>query len=54
MSFFHHADGTAVHTPFAGLAMRWFSAMVRHYKLHAPEHVGMFAGSLLQREDWDH
>ena len=26
----------------------------KHYPLHKPEHVGMFAGSLLQRGDWDH
>ncbi len=26
----------------------------KHYSLHEPEHVGMFAGSLLQRGDWDH
>jgi hypothetical protein len=28
--------------------------LTRHYALHKPEHVGMFAGSLLQRGDWDH
>lgn len=28
--------------------------LTKHYALHAPEHVGMFAGSLLQRGDWDH
>ena len=29
-------------------------ALLRRYKLHAPEHVGMFAGSLLPRSSWDH
>ena len=28
--------------------------LTRHYSLQAPVHVGMFAGSLLQRGDWDH
>ena len=28
--------------------------MTRHHALHKPEHVGMFAGSLLQHGDWDH
>jgi hypothetical protein len=30
------------------------SLLIKHYPLHKPEHVGMFAGSLLQRGDWDH
>ena len=29
-------------------------AIVRHYSLHAPEHVGQFAGSLLPLEGWQH
>jgi hypothetical protein len=28
--------------------------LTKHYPLHKPEHIGMFAGSLLQRGDWDH
>lgn len=28
--------------------------LTKHYALHKPVHVGMFAGSLLQRGDWDH
>jgi hypothetical protein len=28
--------------------------ITKHHSLHQPEHVGMFAGSLLQRGDWDH
>jgi hypothetical protein len=36
------------------LARKWFFVMTGHYQLHQPEHVGMFAGSLLSRSDWDH
>jgi hypothetical protein len=28
--------------------------LTKHYPLQNPVHVGMFAGSLLQRGDWDH
>jgi hypothetical protein len=28
--------------------------LTRHHSLQQPVHVGMFAGSLLQRGDWDH
>ena len=28
--------------------------LTKHYALQPPVHVGMFAGSLLQRGDWDH
>ncbi|GEM_PF-6730061 len=28
--------------------------LTKHYSLQQPVHVGMFAGSLLQRGDWDH
>lgn len=35
-------------------ANRWFSRMPERHGLHAPEHIGMFAGSLLARVDWDH
>jgi hypothetical protein len=31
-----------------------FTLITKHHSLHQPEHVGMFAGSLLQRGDWDH
>lgn len=36
------------------LARRWILALIDHHQLHQPEHVGMFAGSLLSRSDWDH
>jgi hypothetical protein len=28
--------------------------LTKHHPLQDPVHVGMFAGSLLQRGDWDH
>jgi hypothetical protein len=31
-----------------------FGLLTKHYSMHTPVHVGMFAGSLLQRGDWDH
>ena len=34
--------------------MRWYAAVTHHYALHQPEHVGPYAGSLLERRDWDH
>jgi hypothetical protein len=37
-----------------GAVVRWLLAVTHHYQLHQPEHVGAFAGSLLQRKDWDH
>jgi hypothetical protein len=30
------------------------AVLTRHYPMQQPVHVGMFAGSLLQRGDWDH
>lgn len=36
------------------IALGLFAVLTKHYSLHQPEHVGMFAGSLLQRSDWDH
>jgi hypothetical protein len=37
-----------------GVVARWWLAFIHHHQLHAPEHVGPFAGSLLERKDWDH
>lgn len=42
------------HWRITDLAIRWLAILTAHHQLHAPEHVGMFAGSLLAREDWDH
>ena len=30
------------------------ASLTKHHSLQNPVHVGMFAGSLLQRGDWDH
>lgn len=31
-----------------------YKLLTNRHKLHAPEHVGAFAGSYLQHEDWNH
>lgn len=36
------------------VALGLLALLTRHYPLQKPVHVGMFAGSLLQRSDWDH
>ena len=33
---------------------KWYQALTRHYHLHAPEPVGMYAAGFLERRDWDH
>lgn len=45
---------TVVHWRITDLAIRCLFALTGHYHLHRAEHVGMFAGSLLSRSDWDH
>lgn len=49
-----NAVNTRVSWSIGLLARRWFLALMDHHQLHQPEHVGMFAGSLLARSDWDH
>jgi hypothetical protein len=44
----------STHWRVTAAVLGWFALLTRHYSLHRPEHVGMFAGSLLQRGDWDH
>jgi hypothetical protein len=34
--------------------IRFFNALAQHHQLHAQQPIGMFAGSLLPRCDWDH
>lgn len=34
--------------------VRWFQAVTHHHAIQPPTHVGAFAGSLLERRDWDH
>jgi hypothetical protein len=33
---------------------RCFKALTHHHSLHAPEHVGAFAGALVTLSDWPH
>lgn len=42
------------HWRITHLAVQWWGALFAHHHLHRPQHVGMFAGSLLARTDWDH
>jgi hypothetical protein len=49
-----HASQDARHWPITSLLIRWYAALTQHHALHAPEHVGPYAGSLLERRDWDH
>lgn len=34
--------------------MKWYSAITKHYAMHTPAPVGMFAASYLERRDWEH
>jgi hypothetical protein len=36
------------------LAARVLTVLTRHHQSRCPEQVGMFAGSLLPRDGWDH
>lgn len=38
----------------AAWMQRLFAVLTGHHQLHAPEPIGMFAGSLLDRTYWDH
>jgi hypothetical protein len=39
---------------FTGTIDRWFYLATHRAALQAPAHVGAFAGSYLERRDWDH
>ena len=56
MTFTHAMQSShdARHWPITNLLIRWYAALTQHHALHAPEHVGPYAGSLLERRDWDH
>jgi hypothetical protein len=48
-----------MHTGFSSWAigasiLKWYQALTHHYAIQSPDHVGAFAGSLLERRDWDH
>jgi hypothetical protein len=34
--------------------LKCYLALTKRYSMHAPEPVGMYAASFLQRRDWDH
>jgi hypothetical protein len=42
-----------INSIFTALRNAW-GTLTSHHQLHALEHVGQFAGSLLRKEDWDH
>ena len=37
-----------------GTLSRWYQTLTKHYAIQPVSHVGPFAGSLLERRDWDH
>jgi hypothetical protein len=48
-----------MHTQLSGWSlgqaiMRLYHVLVDHHAIEVPGHVGAFAGSLLERRDWDH
>ena len=40
--------------PFMARLQWLFYRLTEHHSLHPLEHVGMYAGSLLPRDTWDH
>jgi len=38
----------------AAVVLGLLAVVTKHYPLQKSTHVGMYAGSLLQRSDWDH
>jgi hypothetical protein len=55
--FLHTAAAPAQGVGWLAVCLLWayqaYQSVTRRYKLHQPEHVGMFAGSLLPVKDWD-
>ena len=39
---------------FINVIARWIVVLTRRASLHQTLHVGAFAGSYLERRDWDH
>ena len=48
------ATAVSQHWRITLVALGLLALLTKHYPMQKPEHVGMFAGSLLQRSDWDH
>lgn len=42
-----------INSIFTALRDAW-DTLTSHHHLHALEHIGPFAGSLLHKGDWDH
>ena len=40
--------------PIGTMLVKWYHSLTHHYAIQVPDHVGAFAGSLLERRDWDH
>jgi hypothetical protein len=51
---FAPAKASAPHWRITTLAVKVLAALTKPHQLQRPEHIGMFAGSLLRRDDWDH
>ena len=47
-------DSAVQHWRVMAMVMKLFMTLTKHHELHAPEKIGMFAGSLLARSAWDH
>jgi hypothetical protein len=47
-------NNMALHWHVRNVVFGWFARITEHHQLHLPEPVGMFAGSLLPRNLWDH
>ena len=54
MSKFTNAAAPSKHWRVTVALLGLFTLLTKHHALQQPVHVGMFAGSLLQRDGWDH
>ncbi len=54
MSEFTTTVAPSKHWRVTSALLGLFALLTKHHALQQPVHVGMFAGSLLQRDGWDH
>ena len=54
MSEFTTTAPASKHWRVTAVLLGLFALLTKHHALQQPVHVGMFAGSLLQRDIWDH
>ena len=54
MSEFTTTSAVSRHWRITVIVRELFTRLTKHHSLQQPVHVGMFAGSLLQRDNWDH